>query len=382
MRFSADFDTLIERFSPHRSDPLAIAVSGGSDSLALLYLAHDWALRVDRTLLILTVDHQLRSESADEALAVSELSSALGHRHETLVWAHPQPGQATARRARYELLANAAREHGARVLLTGHTFDDVVETAMIRRRRGVRDVSIAGPALAAPVPAWPQGRSVTLVRPLIGATRSAFRKLLQSRGQSWVDDPSNLKLEYERVRVRQFLARHPQLAGIAGSYVRSCQVARSERQNVLARELIKIGVDQSGLIDTGAAEMSSELLRLLMRCASGTATDARETGIRQLLATLTRQGQRQTLGGAWVQRAKESYLIGRDPAAQSLAADGEIFDGRFIHDPAADLPPAKDLPFLVRQSAPPGSHWRELISERLAHLALCYQTPLLNPVQT
>lgn len=381
MQFGADFQTLIERFSPHRNKPIALAVSGGSDSIALLHLAHEWAASDQRTLLVLTVDHRLRPEAKLEAERVATLSAQLGHHHETLVWEEPRESQAAARRARYALLARAARAHDAACLLTGHTFDDVVETALIRRRRGVRDASIAGPVLAAPVPAWPEGRFVTLLRPLIGMSRSDLRAYLRAFGQEWVEDPSNKKMVFERVRVRSLLARHPHLAEIAGAYVQTQQRTRAAQQCVLAEALCDVEIDASGLIETSSTEVSANALKLLIRCASGTSVDARDAAVRQLLASLTSPGQRQTLGGAWIQRTKTGFLIGRDPDSRARSGEEDLFDGRYQRDAAANLPEATTLPFLVRQSAPPGPQWREIISERLAHLMRCYQTPLLNPVQ-
>ena len=381
MLFGADFDALIERFSPDKSRPLAIATSGGSDSIALLCLADDWARRTRRDLIVLTVDHQLRPDAKAEAEWVAGVCARLSRPHQTLKWSAPRPSQAAARLARYELLANAARAQGASCLLAGHTADDVVETAMIRRRRGIRDASIAGPVLAAPLPVWPSGRSVTLLRPLIQTQRADLRAYLKARHQEWIDDPSNADPSYERVRIRRFLASHPRLAAIAKSFVHKQQRLRANQQCALADEMSKVTVDPSGLIDTGMAEITPALLRLLIRCASGSALDARDGAVRQMIASLTQPGARQTLGGAWVQRAKTGYLIGRDPAQAMVVAEKELFDGRFERDPTGTLPPLKDLPFLVRQSAPRGPNWREIISERLAHLVACYQTPFLEPVQ-
>ncbi|MFN3213252.1 MAG: tRNA lysidine(34) synthetase TilS [Henriciella sp.] len=381
MRFGADFDALIERFSPDNSRPIAIAVSGGSDSIALLCLADDWARRAGRKLIALTVDHQLRPEAKTEAAWVARVCAGLGHPHKTLKWTAPRPSQAAARLARYELLAQTARAYGASCLLAGHTFDDVVETAMIRRRRGIRDATIAGPVLAAPLPVWPSGRSVTLLRPLIQTTRSDLQTFLKTRHQGWVDDPANANPAYERVRVRQFFSRHPRLAALAKAFVREQQNRRAAQQHALAEEMARVTVDPSGLIDTGAAKISPTLLRLLIRCASGSAHDARDGAVRDLITALSAPGQRQTLGGAWVQRTKTGFLIGRDPAHDAGAEDTDLFDGRFERDPAETQPPSKDLPFLVRQSAPPGPNWREIISERLVHLITCYQTPFLESVQ-
>lgn len=381
MQLGADFYGLIRRFSPRADSPIALAVSGGSDSLALLHLTHDWAKQAGRELLVLTVDHRLRPEAKYEAERVAAISAELGHPHVTLTWETPRASQAAARQGRYELLAQATRRHDAACLLTGHSFDDVVETAMIRRRRGVRDASIAGPVLAAPVPAWPAGRSITLLRPLIHRSRSDLRTYLEARGQDWVDDPSNANPAYERVRVRAFLARHKRLGQLAKLFIRTQQEARSLDQRTLGENLSKVQVDPCGLIDTAAATLTPNLIKLLIRCASGSADDPRDGAVRQLLETLTSPGQRQTLGGAWLQRSKTGLLIGRDPATMSLSDQGDLFDGRFERDEMGNQPAGNDLPFLVRQSAPPGPHWREIISERLEHLVQCYQTPLLSPVQ-
>lgn len=381
MQFGADFQTLIERFAPEPDTPVTLAVSGGSDSLALLYLAHEWANSSRRSLAVLTVDHGLRPEAKQEAEMVATLCAKLGLVHKTLVWDTPRASQAAARRARYELLATASRALNARGILTGHTFDDVVETAMIRRRRGVRDASIAGPEMVVPAPVWPAGRSVTLLRPLVQVSRAHLRAYLTSRGQSWVDDPSNSSTVYERVRVRSFLTRHPRLSMVAGNFVREQQKARSAQQAALAETLSKVQVDQSGLIDTASADPSRHVMKLLMRWASGAAEDARDGAIRQMLEALSEPGQRQTLGGAWVQRTKTGFLIGRDPASDSTDEFEGVFDGRFERDLKAALPSPSDQPFLMRQSAPARPHWREIISERLNHLIQCYQTPLLTPVQ-
>lgn len=382
MRFTADFDTLIERFSPRPENPIALAVSGGSDSLAMLLLADEWAKRLGRKLLVLTVDHRLRPEAVGEAEQVARTCKSLGHSHETLIWQTPRTSQNAARQARYELLAGAAKAHGAHCILTGHTFDDVVETAIIRRRHGVRDARVAGPTMAAPVPVWPEGRDTALLRPLIRTRRDDLRIFLRSRGEDWVEDPSNQKSQYERVRVRQFLKRHSKLAAIAGEFVERAQVERSASEVELATELAKIQVDVSGLINTGTARLTSELMILLARCASGSSTDPRGGAARQMLKDLAAPGSRQTLGGAWFQRTNEGMIVGRDPAPVSNPAHTDLFDGRYVRDEVATLPTGEDMAFLVRQSAPPDLHWREIVSDRLAHLALCYQTPLLNPVQT
>ena len=380
MRFGPDFDALITRFSSNKEAPIAIAVSGGSDSVALLCLAHDWAEAMGRKLLVLTVDHGLRAAAAIEAEAVSNLAQMLGHRHQTLEWQSPKPSQNAARQARYALLADAAERQRAEILLTGHTFDDVVETALLRRRRGVRTSAIAGPALAAPVPTWPQGRGLTLLRPLVHTRRANLQAHLTEQDRSWAEDPSNQYVRFERVRIRNFLREHPALAAMAERFTAKTQseVVRDHQQ--LAEALARVRVEPSGLINTVDAPISPLLLQVLARCASGSPDTPRYGAIKDVMLALDAPGARRTLNGAWFQKTSAGIWIGRDPG-QTRTQTGDVFDGRYIQDASQTLPPAEALPFLVREAAPVGTAWREIISDRLDRTLRCYQTPLLRPVQ-
>lgn len=348
--------------------------------MALLALAHDWSQRRGTELLILTVNHNLRADAAGEAQQVAERSAALGHRHQTLIWETPRSSQNAARLARYRLLARAAREAGAACLLAGHTFDDVAETALIRRRRGVRSNAIAGPAPVAPLPVWPEGRDLTLIRPLVQTRRQDLRAHLQARTWDWAEDPSNDKLEYERVRVRKFLTRHPRLAQLAANYVSGLQTRRAQDLRAMADTLSHAEVSADGLIRVTETDLSDAILRILARCASGGEQDARNYAISSLRSGLIETGQRQTLGGAWFQRTAAGYLIGRDPSSLGELQDN-LFDGRYVQVTNGTLPLKQDRAFLVRNSGPCGTHWQEIISDRIQHIAKCYQTPLVNPVQ-
>lgn len=384
MRFGADFTALTERFSPDLQLPILLGVSGGSDSLALLWLTHRWALETGRALHILTVDHKLRPEAAKEAANVSHLCQELGHPHSTLVWDTPKPAQNAARGARHALLAQSASSLGARIILLGHTFDDVVETALIRRRRGNRSAAVAGPVLASPSPIWPEGRGQTLLRPLVHTSRQELQNLLVQQGLKWVTDPSNSDPAYERIRIRQTLKRHPTLQGLAAHQVRCLQPERQAEEARIGQVLAhatSISVSHAGLIEVSEAASSPEIVSLLARFASGQTGASRLAAAVQMLATLKVPGQRQTLGGAWFQKTKTGLVIGRDPGKAHLEQAGRVWDGRYLKS-NTDTPTLQaDMPFLLRQSAPPDQNWREIISDRLSHQALCYQTPFVNPVQ-
>ncbi|WP_439271449.1 tRNA lysidine(34) synthetase TilS [Pseudochrobactrum sp. HB0163] len=202
----AGFDACWPEPAPH---VVVVAISGGSDSVALLLLAQIYLARKspESKLLAVTIDHQLRAESAAEASAVGQLCSRLNIEHQILSWEGEKPASgiaAAARTARYALLVHAARQVGASVILSGHTADDQVETYLMRQKRLNRQCHIAGAGrgLAVMAPQTLLQDSVLLCRPLLKTGRETLRQFLRARNIGWVDDPSNMNQAYERPRTR------------------------------------------------------------------------------------------------------------------------------------------------------------------------------------
>lgn len=184
--------------------PFALAVSGGPDSMALLHLSAALARGRGTTPppLVLTVDHGLRPEAADEARQVASWAAAQGLPHRILRLCGQAPAgniQAWARRERYQLLAAACRDHGAASLFTGHTADDQWETVTMRDDRNSGAHGLAG----MPSQADLAGGAVRLVRPLLTTPKSALLAYLRARGQPHVIDPSNSDPRFTRGRLRQ-----------------------------------------------------------------------------------------------------------------------------------------------------------------------------------
>jgi tRNA(Ile)-lysidine synthase len=179
---------------------LAVAVSGGRDSLALALLAHGWAVAREGRVLALIVDHGLRPESGGEARATLDRLGHIGIAGEILGWAGTKPAsglQQAARDARYRLLFEACRRHGILHLLVAHHAGDQAETIAMRAARRSGPDGLAG--MAAVV----EHRHARLLRPLLGVSRDRLTATLQARAVGWVDDPSNDDRRFERVRVRQ-----------------------------------------------------------------------------------------------------------------------------------------------------------------------------------
>lgn len=195
---------------------ILVAVSGGSDSTGLLVALASFLrdhIQPGLSLCAATVDHGLRSDSADETRQVAALCTSLGIKHVTRLWQGDKPAtgiMAAAREARYQLLADAARELGADLVVTAHTRDDQEETFAMRATRGVGAVlgtrginDSAGVGIADAVLF---DRRIWVLRPFLSCRRAAIRAALQKKGIPWIEDPSNEDLKYERVRTRRKLA--------------------------------------------------------------------------------------------------------------------------------------------------------------------------------
>lgn len=383
-----------------RKGPVAIAVSGGSDSVALLLCAHDWASRAGRDLLILTVDHGLRPEAAEEAASVVERAAALSHKSRLLTWEGGAPSQAQAREARHRLLAEAAKDAGSELLLLGHTRTDVEETMLMRLARPTTLTASVGPQPVSVSPVWPEGRGLLIGRPLLGLRRPEIMASLSAAGESWISDPSNESGAYERVRIRR-LVRGLDEARLHRIAARAMMLRALEDARLAALVGRRVEVDPSGLmsVDLQGCKAPQLLMRrflaLLLQAASGGSRAAPAASVDTLALDVASAGptSRVTLGGAWIQRRGAELLIGRDPGEARLEWRGGVWDGRYVQGACSlDRP---DLPFLVRECVP-DAPWKEIVSQRLSvwadalhfgaelgsELAGDYQTPRLSPAQT
>ncbi len=276
---------------------LAVAVSGGPDSLALLWLAVE-ALGAARVV-ALSVDHALRPGSADEAAGVARAAAGLGVAHATLRWTGPRPRaglQAAARRARYGLMAEWCRAHGVAWLATAHHADDQAETVLMRAARGAGTAGLSGIR-----PRRKLGGGVTLIRPLLGWRREELAAIAEATGWPVVRDPGNADPRFARTRARALLAAAPWLAGL-----RLAAVAEHQRvaEAALAWAAARAWAGRASLLPgpelvLDAAGLPRALqLRLVARALRAIAPAARPRGseLSRLCEALVR-GRRATLAG-------------------------------------------------------------------------------------
>jgi tRNA(Ile)-lysidine synthase len=198
-------DAFNRRLDRTSTAPIAVAFSGGGDSLAALLATKAWADEAGRRVVVLTVDHRLQPQSQDWTAFARATAHRLGADFEALAWEGDKPTTglaAAAREARHRLIAEAARRRGARVAVFGHTADDRAEAALMQAEGS----SVGAPREWAPSPVWPEGRGLFLLRPLLNQRRAAIREALAARGETWIDDPANANLASARVRARARLA--------------------------------------------------------------------------------------------------------------------------------------------------------------------------------
>ncbi len=257
------------------TEPIAVAVSGGPDSLALLILAH--AAFGDRVR-ALTVDHGLRADSSVEAAAVADHAASLGVPHVTLRWHGPKPSanlQAAARDARYALMVGWCAANGVAWLATGHHRDDAAETLLLRLARGSGVGGLGGIR-----PRRSLGHGVTLLRPLLGVSRADLARIVTAANWIAADDPSNRAERFDRTRARAVLASTPWLdpARLAASaaHLADAEAALVWAADAAWRSRVEVG---PGTVMVDAGGLPHDLARrLFVRAIATLAPNAAPRG--------------------------------------------------------------------------------------------------------
>ncbi len=300
---------------------------------------------------VLSVDHGLRSEAAEEARRTGVLAASFGFTHHILVWEGKKPKtaiQAAARRARYDLMTGFCRAQGIPALATAHNADDQAETFLMRLRRGS---GVDGLASMEPITVR---SGVDLLRPLLSLTRSELESYLASQNQDWLEDPSNRDTHYERIRIRKAL-------GEGALDIPAESVVLSARRLARARHALDAVTAQflrKDLIlhDAGYATLPADalmrqpgeiMLRTLIRMArafGGGGSVPQLAKAEAALAKLQAGASGATLGGCHFSHRKGQMIAtreyGRMSRAQVNVAPGSsvLWDNRFRITANAVLP--------------------------------------------
>lgn len=351
------------QFSLNAGARIAVAVSGGADSMALARLLAGWARDTGADLAAVTVDHRLRAEAAAEAAQVAAWLKPYCP-HVTLAWeegaleSHVRSPQKAARDARYGLIAAwCARENRSHLFLAHHA-DDQVETFLIRLTRGS---GISGLASMAPATRLRTAAGdVVLARPVLAFTKADLAGACRDFGQPWLEDPSNQNRASARIRFRQ-AARLLEEEGFSRERLLDT-VAHMQR----ARAALDHATHQ--LLSTATAWDHYGAVRLSLRAW---AAAPEEIGLRALSSLLTAAGGQiygprfeslmrlagqmrkgpwrdSTLHGCFIARDADCILIHREAAqidhiASATPGVPVLWDGRF----RVTLPEAMSGPFRI-----------------------------------
>lgn len=329
-RSFADAMACIGGFEP--APHLAVAVSGGSDSMALLLLAKIWAGECGGQVTALTVDHGLRPGSREESRRVASWCRERTVTHIELSWEGPKPRtgiQARARAARYALLEGWCHDAGVLHLLVAHHRDDQAETIAMRAAMKSGPEGLAGMAAIA------ERRDIRLLRPLLAVAKRDLQKWLRTEGQSWLEDPSNRDPRFTRSRLRMRTTALAPWTPVS---------SRGDRDRALAAALALIAtihpegwvrLELAGLLKL-PLQMVADLLRRVVLTVAGGAYPPRSSGLRDCAAWVvdTRVAAVRNLAGCRLSRGTIFVDFVRESAAvtQSVtsAMGGEIlWDRRF-----------------------------------------------------
>lgn len=311
-----------------RACRLLVAFSGGGDSTGLL-VALKTAQRAfpGISLQAATVDHGLRAGSAEEAAAASRFCQGLGVPHAILRWSDDKPTaaiQASARAARYRLLATEAERIDADLIVTAHNREDQEETMAMRRARDPATIEGMDEAVLVE-------RRIWAVRPFLRVKRQAIRDDLRAQGFVWSEDPSNTNLAFERVRVR--LSGQANAPGIGDG-----PAQRYEQATCFLRDHVKVHSGIVASVDLGALDVKSPghraaLLTLAAVLGGREHLSGREAADRIFAALATGAAFRMTASRVVFDRRKDRLYLCREarglPDLIVPPAGIACWDGRF-----------------------------------------------------
>ncbi|MBX9786376.1 MAG: tRNA lysidine(34) synthetase TilS [Alphaproteobacteria bacterium] len=319
--------------------PLAIATSGGPDSLALLLLTHDFATKTKKKIIALTVDHGLRATSYKEALYVQKLAQNLGIQHVILKWETEKPTtriQEKAREVRYDLLLKWCKDNQVPTLLLGHHQQDQEETFWLRLSSGSGLDGLTG------MKPGVEREGILIYRPLLNFPKERLKATLKAKNQAWIEDPSNESTSYFRGRFRAHLKEE----GLTNERLSAVMTKLQEDADFINASLLSsfqktVKVFEEGyfILQREAFEilhpaLAKRMISLLIKWFSRAPYPPRSTQVEGVLKK-TREGHSFTVGGAvWIAKPKE-FLILRETAAMkekiplSSLNEPRLWDNRF-----------------------------------------------------
>uniref|UniRef100_K3WQ30 tRNA(Ile)-lysidine synthetase n=1 Tax=Globisporangium ultimum (strain ATCC 200006 / CBS 805.95 / DAOM BR144) TaxID=431595 RepID=K3WQ30_GLOUD len=362
---------------PYETFPIAVAFSGGADSMALTLLLRQYLQqqRIRTPLLAITVDHRLRVESTEEAEGIGRIvtdkwgvehviaqcewaqeeeddgvnvslqSSPSSFMHRVPVKPRGSKLQEEARRYRYALLQQVCREKNVKYLFVAHNLGDQLETMLFRLGRASGINGLAGIAkvstLGSDVAVGDENNGgdedqdsaeseVKLVRPLLSITKPQLKATCRRFQQEWVEDPSNEKLLFDRIRIRKELERleaerGPKVLELFSKFQQHAAKAKNEfaraERRILRKYVVKGETDhvilQMAFLDDDLMfeELSVRVVSKIIQAIGNKDTPPRLASVLRLVAELKRleSGKTLTLSGCRITKKFKGKHVHFEP---------------------------------------------------------------------
>jgi tRNA(Ile)-lysidine synthase len=180
----------------YKQSKVAVGVSGGVDSMCLLY----WLHNIKMDVVCLHVNHRLRPEADIETEYVKSVCEKLNIPVHIFYWNDNKPEsglEAAARQARYKMMTDFCHENGIEYLLTAHQSDDQIETFLMNLSRGSGLFGLAG------MMAESERDGIKILRPLLNVPRSEIKQYCEDNNIKYFVDSMNTDEHYTRVKIRQ-----------------------------------------------------------------------------------------------------------------------------------------------------------------------------------
>ena len=304
-------------------EDLAVAVSGGPDSLALAYLTKCYALKNKIKVKYYLVNHKLRKESSLEVEVVKKVLRKIDIQCTILNWNGKKPSkniQATARDKRYSLLTKECKKNNIKYLLLGHHLNDLFENFLIRIVRG----SGLNGLISFSQNTKYRDQDLNILRPLLNLEKKDLLYISRKVFNFFVKDPSNINKDYKRTRIRNLLYSLEK----EGLDIKKLEltinnlkdsdksikfyVDRNLKKNVVFLKKKNIYILSNNFFDQSHEIIFRSLTKLIQKLG-GKYYPVRGKSINELIKRINKKSfTKVTLGGCYVERVNESILISQE----------------------------------------------------------------------
>jgi len=304
-------------------EDLAVAVSGGPDSLALAYLTKCYSLKNNIKVQYYIVNHKLRKEASLEAETVKKVLRKIDIQCTILNWNGKKPSkniQATARDKRYSLLANECKKNNIKYLLLGHHSNDLFENFLIRMVRG----SGLNGLVSFSENTKYGDQDLNIIRPLLNLEKKDLIHVSNKVFSFFIKDPSNINLDYKRIRIRNLL-HSLEKEGLDIKKLKltinnlkdsnksiKFYVDKNIKKNVVYLKKKNIYILSYNFFDQSHEIIFRSLTKLIQKLGKKY-YPVRGKSINELIKRINRKSfTKVTLGGCFVERVNETILISQE----------------------------------------------------------------------